>query len=104
MKLINRLKERMGETKIFQKGSMIILLLMQMVALILAYYQGPFYHLKEVPELDKKASIKKSCYVAISSILNKKSSNILFDESLISQMKEDAYRFLIFQEKKKFLM
>ena len=69
---------------------------MELFTLFLVYFQRPQCHLREMPELSSSAPMRKSCHVAMSSILNKKASAMLFDESLIIQMERDDYKFFDF--------
>ena len=101
MKTLNRILERIKEFKISINLLALTSLGIQIGLLIFAFFQRPNFYLKDFPELDTKASIKKSCYLAMRSILNKKASKALFDKLLVEQMKEDDYKFFDFVGKEK---
>lgn len=96
MKLKERLTERARESKVFKYLPFLSLIVMELLALSLLYFQRPGCHLKEMPELSSAAPLRKSCHVAMSSILNKKAHPMLFDESLVTQMERDDYKFFDF--------
>ncbi|MCY4644382.1 MAG: hypothetical protein OXB88_07165 [Bacteriovoracales bacterium] len=68
----------------------------QAVTLILFFFQHPHLYFKDFPELEERASLKKTCYLAMKSILQKKASPALFHDSLLEKMREGDYGFFDF--------
>ena len=71
-------------------------LMAQLAILFFIFTQNRMFYLKDLPQFDNKASLKRSCHLAMASILNKRASSVIFEKSLISQMQEDDYRFFDF--------
>ena len=73
-----------------------LLIIIQLVNIYIVYSARRFYYLKDVAELDDQAPIKRSCYSAMSSILSKNVSEMIFNDELIYRIKTDNYSFFDF--------
>ena len=96
MKNLKRMFERIKEIKLSLRIFIILSLMVHLAVLCFIFNKKTVFYLKEAPELDTKASLKKSCQLAMASILNKRATSAIFEKSLVSQMKGDDYRFFDF--------
>lgn len=101
MKILNRFWERIKGVETSINLLAITSIIIQIGHFVFAFLQHSNFYLKDFPELDTKAPIKKSCYLAMRSILNKKAVKAVFDETLVEQMEEDDYKFFDFVGKEK---
>ena len=104
MHLYQRLKSKVQNLNFLSQKTLVFLFCFQLIIagfLLFKALYSPSGHYLEIPFFEPKLSLEKSCYLGMDSILRKKASSHIFDDSLVSQMKEGNYKFFDFAGKER---